>query len=217
MSTEPGGNYAETSAKEERAWKQLCRVHGNSTPKPDFNRIEFLLTLCEKYQGHNKTKRTLLKELHRKNVTLPNVPFNVARPIIGTAANFEDEINAQIDAGPVPKAAAVNTVGADTNRNEKDKNGGTRRRAGADVETCNICAKPGHNARDCLLFMKREGTCGHWSMHSLGIYRTGCEFGSRCVHKHERPGEEPPENKLGRHSNAPTPRVHQNIDIWCFR
>ena len=79
MSTEPGWNYAETNAKEERAWKQLCRVHGNSTPKTDFHRIEFLLALCEKYQGHNKTKRTLLKELHRRNTTLTNVPFNVAR------------------------------------------------------------------------------------------------------------------------------------------
>jgi hypothetical protein len=34
-------------------------------------------------------------------------------------------------------------------------------------------------------------------MHSLGIYRTGCEFGSRCAHRHERPDGEPPENKLG--------------------
>ena len=118
LSTEPGGNYAETNAKEEHAWKQLCRVHGNSTPKPDFHRIEFLLTLCEKYQGHNKTKRTLLKELHRRNITLTNVHFNVARPIIGTTANFEDEINAQMHAGPVAKAVAINAVGAGLTRTE---------------------------------------------------------------------------------------------------
>ena len=33
-------------------------------------------------------------------------------------------------------------------------------------------------------------------MHSLGIYRTGCEFGSKCKHTHERPSVEPPENTL---------------------
>ena len=58
-STEPGENYAETNTKEERAWKQLCRVHGNSTPTTDFHRIEFLLALCEQYQDpgaqQNKT------------------------------------------------------------------------------------------------------------------------------------------------------------------
>ena len=44
---------------------------------------------------------------------MTNVPFSVAMPIIGAAAKFEDEINAQIDTG-VDVDAAVNTVGAAT-------------------------------------------------------------------------------------------------------
>ena len=32
-------------------------------------------------------------------------------------------------------------------------------------------------------------------MHSLGIYRTGCDFGSMCKLKHERPATEQPENE----------------------
>ena len=44
------------------------------------------------------------------------------------------------------------------------------------------------------LFMQREGTCGNWFMHSIGIYRTGCTYGTACVNRHERPSIEPPEN-----------------------
>jgi hypothetical protein len=94
MSTKPGANYAETQTNEERAWTQLCRVHGNANPKTEYHRIEFLLAMCAKYQGHSKTKRTLLKALHNKGITLTNEPFSVAIPIIGAAAKCEDEINA---------------------------------------------------------------------------------------------------------------------------
>ena len=59
-----------------------------------------------------------------------------------------------------------------------------------------ICAKSGHNARDCLLFMQREGTCGHWFMYSIGIYETGCTYGASCKKKHERPSIEPPETNV---------------------
>ena len=195
-STQPGENYvyAETKTNEERARIQLCRAHGNPQPKTDHDRIEFLLDLCTAYQGHTKTKRALLKALHNKGKTLTNVPFKEAAPIIGKSAQFEDEINAQMgsaaNAENVTKVA-VNTVGAARNRREQ----GTKVGAGA-PEICNICAKPGHNARDYLQFMQREGTCGHWFMHSLGIYRTGCDFGSQCKKKHERPKGEPPENAL---------------------
>ena len=89
--TKPGANYAETQTNEERAWTQLC---GNATPTTKYHRIEFLLMMCAKYQGHSKTKRTLLKALHNKGITLTNVPFSVAIPIIGAAAKCEDEINA---------------------------------------------------------------------------------------------------------------------------
>ena len=191
-STTPGENYAETKTNEERAWVQLCRAHGNQQPKTDYDRINFLLDLCAAYQGHTKTRRALLKALYSQGTTLTNAPFREAVPIIGKFAKFEDEINAQMGAAEdtrMEKKAAVNTAGAAHNQRER----GTRMGAGG-PEICNICAKPGHNARDCLQFMQREGTCGHWFMHSLGIYRTGCDFGSQCKKKHERPKGEPPEN-----------------------
>ena len=50
--------------------------------KIDYDRIEFMLKLCEAYQGHTKTKRTLLKTLHKKGINITNVPINVALPII---------------------------------------------------------------------------------------------------------------------------------------
>ena len=59
--TQPGDSYAEASSNEERAWRQLCRVHGNTQPKTDFDRVRIMLALCATYQGHHKTKRTLLK------------------------------------------------------------------------------------------------------------------------------------------------------------
>ena len=84
--TQPGNSYAEASSNEERAWRQLCRVRGNTQPKTDFDRVEFMLALCVIYQGHQKTKRTLLKELRTKGMLLTNVPFSVAAPIIGAAS-----------------------------------------------------------------------------------------------------------------------------------
>ena len=98
MATKPGGSYADASSNEERAWRQLCRVYGNTQPKTDFDRVEFLLTLCATYQGHDKTKRALLKALRAKGMLITNVPFSVAAPIIGAAAVFEDEIGAQMGA-----------------------------------------------------------------------------------------------------------------------
>ena len=73
LATKAGRNYTETKTLEECAWAQLCRVHGNSHPKTDYDRIEFLLSLCADYQGHSKTKRTLLKELHTRGTTITNV------------------------------------------------------------------------------------------------------------------------------------------------
>ena len=76
----------------------------------------------------------------------------MALPIIGSAARFEDEINAQMDTGVVANAA-VNTVGAAAQRNViinilKDDNGKPKMGAAVGVATCKICSKPGHNARD---------------------------------------------------------------------
>ena len=52
-----------------------------------------------------------------------------------------------------------------------------------------------HNARGCLLFVQREGTCVHGFMQSIGIYDTGCTYyGSARKNKHETPSLEPPEH-----------------------
>ena len=115
----------------------------------------------------------------------------MALPIIGAAAAFEDKINAQMGTGTTPNAAVL-TTGATERQGERN----TNVRAERGVETCKICETPGHNARDCLLFMQREGTCDHWFMHSIGIYQTGCTYGSACKKKHERPSIEPPENDV---------------------
>jgi len=187
--TQPGHSYAETSTCEERAWIQLCRAHGNTRPRTDYDRIEFLLSLCASYQGHTKTKRALLKELHRKGVAITNVLFSEAAPIIAMAANFEDEITAQMGTSTTLNANVLTTGVADRTGERNSKMG-----AGRGGEICKICAKAGHNARDCLLFMQREGTCGHWFMHSIGIYETGCTYGAMCKKKHARPDTEPPEN-----------------------
>ena len=112
-STGPGLNYAETQANENRAWAQLCRVHGHAQPKTNFDRIEQLLALCEQYQGHTKTKRALLKVLHGKGLSITRVPYGVALPIIGAAAAFEDEINAQMGTGTTPNAAVLTTGATD--------------------------------------------------------------------------------------------------------
>ena len=129
----------------------------------------------------------------------------MAIPIIGAAAKFEDEINAQMDTGVV-SPVAVNTVGATAKRSERE----AARGAGTGVETCKICDKPGHNARDCLLFMQLEGTCGHWFMHSIGKYRTGCTYGHACKNKHERPSTEPADNMIPVSINATATIPHTN-------
>ena len=127
-----------------------------------------------------------------RGTNITNVLFSVAVTIIGAAATCQDEINMQMgaDANNGTKAA-VNAVGADAAQRHLNS---ARMGAGAGAEQCNICARTGHNARDCLQFMQREGTCGHWFMHSIGKYKTGCTYGSACRKKHERPSTEPPEN-----------------------
>ena len=97
--TKPGANFAETKTNEERAWIQLCRTHGNAQPKTDYDRIVFMLELCATYQGHAKTKRVLLRAPHSRGITLTNVPFREAAPMIEKAAKFEDEINVQMGTG----------------------------------------------------------------------------------------------------------------------
>ena len=175
--TKPGSGYASTSVAEENAWTKLCQVYGpGSQPKTDYRRIKFLIKLCKQYQGHDKTERSLLKALRGMGKTITNVPFSVAEPIMEIHATQEDDLNAQMCKPCTPKQesakpANVNTVGAG--------------------DACKVCAQTGHGARDCLQFMKSEGVCGHWFMHSIGKYKTGCSYGDKCNKLHARPNKEP--------------------------
>ena len=136
-------------------------------------------------------------------MAITNVPFSEAAPIIAMAATFEDEISAQMKtADKDHRATAVNAA---TPGKNKFTGMGAGQGAGS-AEVCNICERTGHNARDCLQFMQREGVCGHWFMHSIGKYSTGCMYGSGCKKKHERPIAEPVENENG---NENTERARQ--------
>ena len=144
----------------------------------DYDRIQSLLGLCEEYQGHEKTRRALLKYLRTTEYTVTTVPFEMAEQIMETNAMAEDELQAQL--APTEKrikTANVSAVGAVPTWTPR--------------ENCEICHKPGHAATDCLTFMHNEGVCGHWFMHSIGKYKTGCKWGSTCNKKHERPNCEP--------------------------
>ena len=78
-------------------------------------------------------------------------------------AKFEDEINVQMGAVIGTAAqAAVNTVGAAN----KQQNRGIKVGA-SEVQTCTTCGKTGHNARDCLQFILREGTCPRTLVYAL--------------------------------------------------
>ena len=210
MATKSGDSYADASSNEERAWRQLCRVHGNTQPRTDFDRVQFMLTLCATYQGHNKTKRALLKALREKGILITNVPFSVAAPIIGAAAVFEDEIGAQMGATGTDKQNETKVMTVGTTGERERKMGAT------DVETCAICEKPGHNARDCLVFMQREGVCGHWFMHHIGKYRSGCTFGDSCRKKHQRPSSEPEENSKKQVASMATNAIPDTIKCGRF-
>ena len=52
-----------------------------------------------KGQVEQNPSRALLKVLHGKGLFLTNMSYGVALPIIGAAAAFEDEINAQMGTG----------------------------------------------------------------------------------------------------------------------
>ena len=48
-----------------------------------------------------------------------------------------------------------------------------------------------------MVFITRMGTwqlCGHWFMHSIGKYQTGCRYGDSCKLTHKRPEVEPEED-----------------------
>ena len=175
--TRPGVNYADTSVREDNAWTLLCRGFGTSKPKTDYDRLEFLLRLCGQYQRTDKTKRKLIQQLRAIGKTLMNVPFAEAAAMIEAIASSHDEVEAQMGQGQVAAGVTVNTV------------------TGTGLaKPCSICSKPGHAARDCMVFMKRMGTCGHWFMHSIGRYQTGCRYGDSCKLAHKRPEVEPEED-----------------------
>ena len=179
--TQPGGNYADTSFREDNAWTLLCRGFGTSRPKTDYrdDRLEFkfLLRLCGQYQRTDKTKRKLIQQLRTIDKTLMNAPFAEAAAMIEATPSSHDEAEAQMGRGRVATAVTVNTIM------------GTGM-----AKPCRICSAPGHAVRDCMVFMKRTGTCGHWFMHSIGKYQTGCRYGDNCKLAHKRPEVEPEED-----------------------
>ena len=176
--TKPGTSYADTSVIEEDAWQALCQVYGTRSPKTDHDRLTKLLRLCEAYQGHDKTKRTLIKQLRLIGKTITTVPYTLAAAMVEASATASDEIEAQMDKTPTPnngdnetRQTQVNMVGTSA--------------------CCPICNKAGHVSRDFLIFMQNEGTCGHWFMHSIGRYKTGCRYGDACTKRHARPEKDP--------------------------
>jgi len=108
--TEAGSSYASTSVNEQMAWTTLCQKYGNNTPMTDYDRIQFLLGLCEEYQGHEKTRRALLKYLRTTEYTVTTVPFEMAEQIMETNAMAEDELQAQL--APTEKQIKTENVSA---------------------------------------------------------------------------------------------------------
>ena len=132
--TQPGNNYADTSVKEENTWTLLCRGFGTSKPKTNYDRLEFLLRLCGQYQRHDKMKRKLIQQRRAIGKTLMSVPFAEAAAMVEAIASSHDEVEAQMGRG---REVNVDTVGTGTGL----------------AKPCSICNKPGHAARDCMVFM----------------------------------------------------------------
>ena len=192
--TMAGGNYAATIATHNMAWRKLCAVYGHNMPQTDTDRIEDILKLVEQYQGHKKTRKKYLQSLVSTGYSDTTVPYDMAEPIIGTAARAIDRLDALLGESKV-KPVAVNTTRTGTGQ----QTAATGHSGGA---VCKICAKPGHVARDCLSFMERKGVCKRWFMHGcLGKWGKGCEF-ENCRYKHERSDEEPEEEPVHVQCNA---------------
>ena len=107
-----------------------------------------------------------------------NVPFTEAAAMVEAIASSHDEVEAQMGRGQEVHVNNANTMGTGTGL----------------AKTCSICNKPGHAAQDCMVFMRRTGTCGHWFMHSIGKYQMGCMYGDNCKLAHHRPTVEPEED-----------------------
>ena len=75
----------------------VCQVYGTRSLKTDHGRLAKLLGLCEAYQGHDKTKRTLIKQLRLIGKTVMTVPCTLAAAMVEASATANDEIEAQMD------------------------------------------------------------------------------------------------------------------------
>ena len=150
------------------------------------DRIEDILKLVESYQGHNKTRTKYLQKLGDTGFSDTTIPYHVAEPIIGTAARAIDRLNMLLGESKGAKVS-VNFTGDGlcypvSAQARCDGTGGP---------ACTICKRPGHVAKDCLVFMEREGVCKRWFMHDvMHKWEKGCEY-PNCKYKHERPTNTP--------------------------
>ena len=76
------------------AWRKLCAVYGHNMPQTDMDRIEDILKMVEQYQGHNKTRKKYLQRLFSTGHSDTTVPYDMAEPIIGTAARAIGRLDA---------------------------------------------------------------------------------------------------------------------------
>ena len=187
----PGGTITKTIVAHELAWQNLCVAYGSTHPRTHKQRISALLKIIEAQQGHNHSTKTYLQQLQRTGQTHTSVEYNVAIGIIRVVAQEVDEL-----------AALMDEYSSDAKTSDGDnENGGT---SGQDVSVnmiiapgnCKICNRPGHKARDCLDFLTRSGVCWFWFMNHIGKNEEGCRKGKDCPRTHERPEEEPVEEKV---------------------
>ena len=189
---QPEDTITKTIVAHELAWKNLCLAYGNTHPRTHKQRISALLKIIEAQQGHSHSTKKYLQQLQRTGQTHTSVEYNVAIGIIRVVAQEVDELAALMDEYTTPDAKTSDGDSA---------NGG---KSGQDVAVkmvivpgnCKICNRPGHKARDCLDFMTRSGVCRFWFMNHIGKNEEGCRKGKDCPRKHERPEEEPIEEKV---------------------
>ena len=116
------------------------------------------------------------------------IPYHVAEPIIGAAAREIDRLNALLGES-VGAKSSVNFTGDGLRYHVSAQ----ARRDGKGGLACTVCKRPGHVAKDCLVFMETEGVRKRWFMHDcMHKWEKGCEY-PNCKYKHDRPTKTPEE------------------------
>ena len=119
--------------------------------------LGLVLALVEIYQGgHNKTRKKYLQPLDSTGFTHTTIPFNVAEPIIGTAARAIDRLDALLGESEGTKVGVNFTGGTGSTGGGLRYPATAQQRQGSGGPACTICKRPGHVAKDCLVCMERE-------------------------------------------------------------